>query len=91
MFVFSQEFIDELLNFMTCPAMIKVLDSSSAQVSESSFPKSLTFQRTLFIELSTEPLAVQSCPLIYEAFYDQLDQESIVKLASISLHFSYET
>ena len=66
--LFSQEFIDELLNFMTCPSMIKVLDSSSAQVSESSFPKSLTFQRTLFIELSTEPLAVQSCPLIYEAF-----------------------
>ena len=65
--LFSSEFIDELLNFMTSPAMIKALNSFEL-ISEASFPKSLTFQRCLFIELSTESLAIDSCPLIYEAF-----------------------
>lgn len=67
--LFSQEFIDELLNFMTCPAMIKILESSEGEdINESSFPKSLTFQRSLFIELATTKSAAESCPLLYEAF-----------------------
>lgn len=64
--LFSEEFIDELLNFMTCPAMIKILDSAD-QITEASFPKSLTFQRSLFIEL-TSSISMDSCPLIFESF-----------------------
>src|SRR5690606_23129681 len=53
--LFSQQFIDELLAFMTTPALIHVLESPEP-LNESSFPQSLTFQRTLFIELATMPL-----------------------------------
>jgi hypothetical protein len=58
--LFPTEFHDELLTFLQ---LIPCDKSKSLD-----FPKSLTFQKGLFIELSTNIKAVDSCPIIYEAF-----------------------
>lgn len=67
--LFSQEFVDELLIFITSPAMIAALNDPKTIINESTFPKSLTFQKTLFVELASETTkAFASCPVIFEAF-----------------------
>lgn len=68
--LFPQEYIDELLTLLTAPAMLSLLNNgpNTLPVNESTFPKSLTFQKTLFIELANEVKAVESCPVVYEAF-----------------------
>lgn len=58
--LFPTEFHDELLTFL------QLVPSDKSKTLD--FPKSLTFQKGLFIELATNIKAVESCPIIYEAF-----------------------
>ena len=67
--LFFEEFHEELLTFLTSPLMINSLkikeDNNEILLN---LPKSVTFQKALFIELATNAKAVESCPVIYESF-----------------------
>jgi hypothetical protein len=70
--LFPSEYLDELLVFLISPSLLSVINDPSAAttvIDESkTFPRTLTFQKTLFVALATNRSAVESCPLVYESF-----------------------
>lgn len=72
--LFPREFIDELLGLLVSTSMQNLLKDCSIVCCDSFFPKSSTFQKTLFIELSSMVCSVSSSAssasssLVFEAF-----------------------